>query len=377
MVEKILNREDVKSFLAETITLVKYNQKEIPNTFSEEKIPKEQYCFYVTIDAIIKYSIFAKKTSFDDYFDQVKRIVKKLQTHNDMMTAMHRLIIKTVKYELDIKEENELTNKMVIQYIAQKYDQEGYFFHAFLFNGQENLMYSDDEVNQVEEIIKLFDQYHINHSIETINREHPMIYYTDSPFMAAFYAYNSPFLLYQLCIELIRKNRKKEVESNDFFFQNFQNCYHSLDQLLKKYELPMNEKRKVLIFFENQWKKYDRKNSVPVIACVKKRGRGTYNLSFKKDEDLATCVGHLLESRVNDQKLDLSVKPDFYIPMPSMDKILENSKLSENSPEENELPDQEILEVANSYGSANVVAILGMLFIALGVILMLIMIGEG
>ena len=130
MLEKILNRDDVKSFLAETITLVKYTQKEIPNTFCEEKIPKEQYCFYQTMDALIKYSILCKNASFDEYFEQLKRILKKLQTHNDIQTAINRLIVKTVEVELGIKEENDLTNQIVIKYVTSKYDDERYFFHA-------------------------------------------------------------------------------------------------------------------------------------------------------------------------------------------------------------------------------------------------------
>ena len=110
MLQKILNREDVKSFLAEVITQVKFNDKEIPNTICEEKISKEQYSLYVVIDAIIKYYIIIGDNQFDLYFEQLKRVMKKLQTHHDIVVAVNRLLIKAVKNKLEIKEEKKNVN---------------------------------------------------------------------------------------------------------------------------------------------------------------------------------------------------------------------------------------------------------------------------
>ncbi len=377
MLEKILNRDDVKSFLAETITLVKYTQKEIPNTFCEEKIPKEQYCFYQTMDALIKYSILCKNASFDEYFEQLKRILKKLQTHNDIQTAINRLIVKTVEVELGIKEENDLTNQIVIKYVTSKYDDERYFFHAlpsYLVDSDEfsNLEF----VDKINQIIKILDQYKINHSLKEIVKDNQMMSYTDSPFMAFFYAYNSPIILYQLCIDLIRKNSKTEIESNDFFYKNFDKCYNYLDSILKKHELPMSEREKILTFFEQEWKKIN-EEYLPVLMVIKKTDMKKCNTSTFKDKDLAVCVMNILDSRWNDYKLPSSIRNAYLIHLPSLKEILKNTENQDNNNLVKDTPSQDMLEVGDSYGNVTIVAILGVLFIALGVILMIIMIERG
>ena len=75
----IFNREDVKSFLSDTFIMKRYYDKDIPLTICDEKVEKEQYSFYIVIDAIIKYFILiGDEDNFDSYFEQLQLIIRKV-----------------------------------------------------------------------------------------------------------------------------------------------------------------------------------------------------------------------------------------------------------------------------------------------------------
>lgn len=382
MLQKILDREDVKSFLAEVITQVKFNDKEIPNTICEEKISKEQYSLYVVIDAIIKYYIIIGDNQFDLYFEQLKRVMKKLQTHHDIVVAVNRLLIKAVKNKLEIKEETEQNKKKIIQYFYEKYIKEGYLYHSFSSYFYEegkvldknNYYYKYEEMKEIDHILS---KYKIEGAFsKNFDTEDARISFTDSAFMATFYSYHCPLFLYELCVKFIRKNSKKEIDINSFFWREYHTCLNNLDSFLKKKDIPLNDKNKILNFFKKEWKELNVSSSDSIIALIKRRDLHKDNLEeyhelLNSKDSLEDIVNRILDIRLNDHQINDSIKPEFYLQLPNINDILNKESEEVDISKENDHFDLE-----NSYGNATIVALFGVLLIALGVTITIIMIGR-
>ncbi len=380
MLENIWKRDDVKSFLSEVILQIKFNQKDIPNTFCEEKITRKQYSLYTCMDAIIKYFIIVDDNHFGCYLEQLRRIMKKLQTHNDITIAITRLLIQSVKSKLGIKDESPQSKKTVVQYFYDRYIKEGYLFHSFpgyFYEGPtelriENYYYQFEEMKQIHEIVK---KYRVGRAFSK-NFDIPTegISFTDSPFMALFYSYNCPLFLYELCIKLIKNDETKDNILDNFFMKNYNECYHQLDLFLKKREVPLNEKNKILNFFQSEWKKLEVTKASPVIACIKrekleKTSFEKYETLVDKEDSLENIITHILDVRLNDNQIQNSIQPEFYLKLPNIYEILESE-----IPQEKE--SKETMDLNNSYGNATVVALFGVLLIALGITLTIIMMGR-
>lgn len=380
MLEKVWKRDDVKSFLSEVILQTKFNQKDIPNTFCEEKITKSQYSLYTSMDAIVKYFIIVDDNHFEHFLEQLRRIMKKLQTHNDITTAITRLLIQSVKSKLSIKDESPQSKRLIIQYFYKRYIEEGYLFHSFpgVFYKEnvrlrpENYYYQFDEMKNIHEIIQ---KYKVGNAFsKKFDAPTGCISFTDSPFMAFFYSYNCPLFLYELCTKLIKNDETEDSILNHFFMRNYKACYHQLDSFLKKKEVPLNDKNKILYFFQTEWKKLEVTKTDSVIACIKrnkiqKSSLEKYEALVDSKDNLENIVNHILDVRWNDNQIQTSIQPEFYLKLPNIYELLENE-----IPREQDL--EEKIELNNSYGNATVVALVGVLLIALGITLTIIMMGR-
>ncbi len=380
MLENIWKRDDVKSLLSEVTLQVKFNHKDIPNTFCEEKITKKQYSLYTCMDAIIKYFIIVDDNRFDRYLEQLRRIMKKLQTHNDIAIAITRLLIQSVKDKLGIKDDSPQSKKVVVQYFYNRYIEEGYVFHSFpgYFYKEEqtlqieNYYYQFEEMKQIQEIIK---KYKIGKGFsKNFDTSIGHISFTDSPFMALFYSYNCPLFLYELCIKLIKNDETEEPILDNFFMKSYKNCYYQLDSFLKRKEIPWNDKNRILDFLQMEWNKLEVTKMAPVVACIKRKKleKSTleqYQALINSKDSLENIVNRILDVRLNDHQLQNSIQPEFYLKLPNIYEILEQ----EISQEQNS---KETMELNNSYGNATIVALFGVLLIALGITLTIIMMGR-
>lgn len=378
MIENILKREDVRGFLGEVLSQSKFNQKEIPNTFCEEKITKMQYSLFICLDAIIKYFIIVDNHHFDKFLEQLRRIIKKLNTHNDIVVAVNRLLIKAVKNKLGIKEESSQTKKIIIKYFYDQYIQKGYLFHSFpgCFNiNQEKLKVENFyyQFEQLQNIGSILNQYKIENSFSKKFDEVPHISFTDSFFMASFYSYHCPLFLYELSTKLVKNDDTEDEVLNHFFLKNYQKCYDQLDTFLKKKEVPLKDKNKILTFFEEQWQILNATKEQPVVAFIKrnsleKDSLDHYSSFIDSEESLEDIVSQILDTRYNDKPIDIDINPDFYLKLPNIHELLNQEVKEEEQKKE--------IKIDNSYGNATIVALFGVLLITLGITLTIMMMGR-
>lgn len=379
MIEDILKREDVKSFLGEVLSQEKFHRKEIPNTFCEEKITKLQYSLFICLDAIIKYFILLNDYHFEKFLDQLRRIVKKLNIHNDIVVAINRLLIQAVKNKLGLKEESSQSKKIIIKYFYDRYIQQGYLFHSLpgsLNRNQEklkveNFYYQSD---QLQNIGRILNQYKIENTFSKKFEGSPRLSFTDSFFMTSFYTYHCPLFLYELSTKLIKNDDTEEEVLNHFFLRNYQKCYHQLDTFLKKKEVPLKDKNKILTFFQEQWEHLNVTKEQPVVAFIKrssleKNSLEHYSNLLHSKEDLESIVSQILDTRYNDKQIEGDIGPEFYLKLPSIHEFLDK-EVKEDLKEEK-------VKIDNSYGNATIVALFGVLLITLGITLTIMMMGRG
>lgn len=381
MLENIFNRKDIKDFLADTITQIKYNNKEIPNTICEEKITKEQYCLYIAIDSIIKYFIIIGDYNFDVYFEQIKKALRKLQTHNDIVIAVNRLLINAVMSKLNVREETQQSKKIIIKYFYGKYIKEGYLYHSYpSYFYEDNKMIDIDnfyyDYDEIKEINEIFNKNKIENNLKKDELE-PSISFTDSSFTAPFYAYNNPIFLYELCTKVIKNNTKNEINNNSFFYREYNTCYNQLNKFLGKRDIAFNEKNKILLFFKEEWKNLNTSNNEPLIAFIKRKTLNkdsleNYDNLINSENSLENIVKYILETRLYDEKSYENIKPEFYLKLPNINELLNKEEMDDKE----QLKENEQTQIDNNYGNATILALFGTLLIALGVTITIIMIGR-
>ena len=326
MLEKIFNRTDVKKILVDTITQSKLIEKEIPNTICGEKMQQEQYCLYLVIDAIIKYFIIVDdENNFDDYLDQLKQIVKKIKIHNDLVMAVNRLLVKFVQKKLNITNlNNKDQTKKIITYFYNKYIQEGYLFYVLPnYFYDEGKCLNMEKYNSYEMIEKqvsdILDKYKIENPLSNKKEDfNNKVKITDSAFMMGFYAYNSPELLYQLGYNLIRKNSKKDHENSHFFFREYYTCLNNLDNILRKKEIPLADKNRILEIFKSEWKKEKLVSDSLMVTFVKRKMINKDNLDdYQKILDsnltLDEAIHYILDIRYDEYISIDNITKDFCI----------------------------------------------------------------
>lgn len=384
MFNKILSRDDVVSFLKELATEEVYLNKDIPNKIYGEKINKTEYPIYTFIDAIVKYCIVIDDIElFDNYLDQLKRIIKKVESHNDIQMGVIKLLIKYVSHKLNLTDlENENNKKKIIDFFYNKYIVEGYFYHSFPSIYKSNV--SEDGINnytlpeELTEIDSILSKYKIGELFTEEFDRGTHISITDSLFMAYFYAVGAPYYLEEISINL---DRNKKTDDKAYMLKDYDKCKNNISEVIKRKEMKEKDKKILMDFFNREWERLDISNSIPITAMIKrkylnKNSLSNYNEILEKsiNLDISKSVKKILESRYNEENINISIPTDKLelIELPNI-KELCKVKEKKNTTDEDNISNN---IVYNETGNATVVALIGILLITLGVTITIIMLGK-
>lgn len=358
----IFNREDVKSFLSDTFIMKRYNDKDIPLTICDEKVEKEQYSFYIVIDAIIKYFILiGDEDNFDSYFEQLQLIIRKVNTSNDMNIAVIRLLIKYIKLKLEISENTDKNNNMIVEYVYDKYIKDGYLY---------SVCFEDEKSKEEKErIIGILKKYKI--AVDDLENLENTV--TDYPFMMAFYAYNGPKFLYNLLIKTVEKNDLKYIGGNDYFLKNREKSIKDLNEFLIKKDIPLKEKDYIIDFVKENWTNLDLSKSKVNVFFIKRSTVGKdsidlYDGIMDNEKDLDHRIRRILEPRYNNISINTDSMFDFQISLPNINEVVDRRKVN------NDIENSES-DTSNSYGSINIIILVGTILLMIGIILTIIKIG--
>ena len=384
MFYKIFKREDITQFIKTILSEDIYINKDIPNMISEEKISKIEYPIYIFIDAIIKYFIIIDdERLFDNYLEQLKQIIKKVENHNDIQMGIIKLLIKYAAHKNNIENIDNVENKKkLVEYFYNKYITEGYFYHSFpsvykdsvLKTGLDpsNYYKSLDELKEIDEIL---NKYKVDNLFSKGLDKIPYIAVTDSFFMAYFYASSSPLYLKELSVDISDNNKKNNGYA--YLLKDYNECIKNINLFIKRKEVKESDKEKIFKFLETEWANLDINNSTLTVAVIKRKDIGKNNLPNYQNilndvdtNDIYTSVKKILETRYNEEEIVNKIPADkiTVLELPNIKnfyKKKEDEKIKSN------------IEINNNeVGSATIVALLGVLLITLGVTITIIMLGK-
>ncbi len=387
MLNKILNREDIISFLKELTTEEIYINKDIPNKIYGERINKTEYPAYIFIDAIVKYCIIIDDIElFDNYLDQLKRILKKVESHNDIQMGVIKLLIKYASHKLNLIDlENEDSKKKLIDFFYNKYIVEGYFYHSFPSiyknNVSENGINSYTLPEELSEIDSILSRYKIEGLFTEEFDRGTHISITDSLFLAYFYAVAAPYYLEELSINL---DRNKKIDDKAYMLKDYSKCKNNINEVIKRKEMKEKDKTKIIDFFNREWERLDISNAIPTTAIIKRKYLNKNSLSNydeilekAKNLDVSASIKKIFESRYNEENINISIPSDKLqiIELPNIKELCKIEKKKDTNDVDN-INNTESTSVHNEAGNATVVALIGVLLITLGVTIMIIMLGK-
>lgn len=395
MLDRILNRADVKEFLHEVLIDNRFNDKVSPKTPEQTTYPKTEYSLILMMDALIKYAIlFDTDDLVDEYILQLRRFMKKCENDRDLVEGINRILgrITAVILKIDLDQIEEVENKKkILAYIYDRYITNGYVFHSFPFSyknivterGLDSLDYPCN-IKALKEINKIFQAHNEKNVFGKDLDDIAYITITDSPALAYHYAFSAPSYLSQLVATSSYMENDKKYDRGAYYRKEFQKAEKNVEQLCRDLELSNNESTIVLEQFVNEWKRLDVTKARPVVAFIKRK---TVNRNYLKDyrnildtcdkEELSYSVERILTARISSEKRYTPIaKEDIKIvELPEyreiyyndLDFIEEIEQKAEDIVKE-EMPERVNLrmEVVNTYGNASILALFGILLITLG-----------
>lgn len=353
-----------------------------------------QYSLLIIMDIVIKYQIIINDKEYDNYFlEGLEDIAYNFLSHKELILNGNKLLTNLVSKKLNLEITSNENKKIILKYIYEKYIVHGYCFHSFpsVFKKEveENGLTKEIDIKELNDLKKI-KYIFANHNYENIiskdlKARSKAIYITDSPAMAYYYAFRSPEYLAELTSLSNYYKNVKDYDYNAFYEKKYKKCRENLIKICDHINMTTKEKNTVLKTFDKRWNKLDMSNSIPCIAFINRSDLAKDSLP--NIEEIINSVDkidiNILVAKITDSRykiirrysdinsLDLKV-----ITMPSYREIKNKGfilktkeKLTKEVEQIEELPNYKF---AYSTGSANVVALLGLLLITLGLTLSII-----
>lgn len=360
-----------------------------------------RYSLLIIIDFIIKYKIVIEPDTYnDELLNDLEIIANTYTNHQELVLSLNNLLIKYISKVLNIIDIDNISNqKQILMYLYDKYIVNGYCFHSFPSHfkniiDENGLDQSVDykQINYLKKINYIFNNHNYKNIISrNLNSKANAIYITDSPAMAYYYAFRSPYYLAEVTSISPYYKNITSYDKEAFYRKDYDACKANLTNLCNHTNMTEKEKSTVLKSFTKIWNDLDMSNSTPCIAFIKRKDLAKNSLS--NINEIINSIGQVelvyLISKITDSKysiirrfspidsLNLSI-----ITMPSYREIKNNEFISKEKPKvvlnlkkEEIVPKEEKsfnFKYAYSYGNANVVALTGLLLITLGLTLTII-----
>ena len=389
MLDEYLKRDDVLNFIKEIKHNERYFQKEKSRFENYSICISDELALYIFYNAIFLYKIIVDDVYlFDEYIEQLEKIYKKINSCDDLMEGIHKLIGKMVVTKLKISDiTNTISREKVISYIFDKYVINGYFIHGFNTSYTESIMSNGfmpgnyfnyySEFNQVNDI---FNKYHEGCIIEKDFSDFKVTF-TDDFIMGCYYSTYAPMYF-------------SNFLSNEEYFgkRNRQDGYLIDDYSLATYGLKRftnfnmfdgRDREFVFNLVKKEWDLLHRCDKKISLLLVKRAflNHKELNISdyLNDDNDLYDVIDRLISSDYHNISCRKEITKDNFI-IVDLDLYYEKEEEVPLTPEE-ELYQYKELEVGkdflNVYGKISVFLLVGGLLIITGVLLTIFMILRG
>lgn len=390
VLEKILQKKEVTLLINNLFSNSCYKGKKLNSSINYELTSDVMQPFFILLDAFYKYQIIIDDDEYlDEYVFQVDKLLRKIDNIFDIIAGINRILVRFCALKLKINNLEDITNRRIIlSYIYDKYIVNGYIFHGYsgIYKDQikNNGFIPEQYTNMYSrflEIEKIFERHNVG-SIMDKDFNEKYTYFTDSFMMGCYYAANSPMYFSKLlCGEDLDNN--KGYDELAYFKNDYYGCFNNLNKVMKICKFNDSEKKRVLKICYDQWKLLQKNSAGINILLLKRSALGLDKLD-DIDEILGNCgnvdfgesINKIIGSRNNKICIiqRISNKDLKFVEIPNYRAIID---LKENCTTKNDRINKNEEKVANAYGSASLFAIVGSLFITVGVILTIIMISRG
>ena len=375
MFNDILGKENVTKLLKELVNNDRYNKKNIEGSIDYLRFIDNELALFIAMDALYKYKIIIDdKDLLNDFVEQLNLLFRKIDNLGDITTGINRLITKFVVLKLGYKDKEEEKKQEIINYVYDKYINNGYIFHA-INDVYENDIRRDGFVpqnynNLYKEFIEV--QNLIGKDILDKDFNSDEVSFTDSFEMAYFYAVNSPIYFYKLLCdnELIIKLEDKKA----YLYNSYEDSLKNINKIINKLELSDEKGSKVKEVFDKEWNLINRTNYCPTIMAIKRnlvlKDSGSLYNSINYDLSLSEVIGKIINSKYNDIKYSNKIDSSNieFIKVPSYNSLKikkENNNKEVVIKEEN--------KISNDLGKVSILLLVGSLLVTLGVIITIVM----
>ena len=374
VLERVLDRKDVCFLINEITNNLSYQNK-------DGRLFLKYNCSYQALftlyDALFKYCIIIKDVRYlDNYVLQVGKMFRKFNNIYDIEKAINILIINICSEKLGISDRSSYSNKkMILRYIYERYINDGYLFHGFsgIYKDviERDGFVPEEYYNNYAAFVDI-DKIFSRHKIYNIMNKkfyNSEIYLTDNFSNACFYGANSPMYFYHLLCDNIVSSTNQS--SNLYLKNDYYGCFKNLGEVIKKTELNSAEKKFVMKSCLEEWKLLNKNTANINVLLVKRRLFGYDRIDFVED-----ILNNDRDFVLNDAIFNLLYCNNDRIPIKTrinsrdIEFVLIPNHIYKYSIKKNNALDDEL---SNAYGKASILALLGSIFITLGVIVTIIM----
>lgn len=389
MLDKYLNRKEVISFINELENNNIFCSISAYENSNYGKYIGSELALYTFYDALMKYKIIIDDENlFDDFFEQVQKIYRRITTYDDLVLGIKKVICNIVGVKIGIKNFHSLENRnAIIKYIYNKYVVEGYYYHGFstIYENAitENGFIPDSYENfysLMKHVDKIFSKYGASNIMKR-DFDNGKIYFTDDFIMSCHYSIVSPNYFYNLLFN--EEVYGKRIRKDGYLIGDYSTCIKNLKRFMSNNLFSEKDKNYVLKVVNDMWNylhKVDRKISILVVKRKLIDGDNkTHVNDFLNDKcDLYEIVDRIFSSKysnvvvnkiINSNNLEVISLNDFY-----RNKVIKKGSKSNDIVNFNINFNNELL---NAYGRASIFIILGSMMITLGVIITIISILRG
>ncbi len=374
MLDEVLEQVKVKKIINNIKNISEKEKK--ANSINYKLFSNQDKILFIFYDALFKYQVIInEEIYFDDYLEQLDKLLKKINNIDDLTLGVNNLICKFTSIKLGIKD-IEKDKEEILRYLYDKYIINGYFFHGFSSIYEESIKrYGFDTGNylnyyeEFKNINNIFAKYGITNFLEK-DFSKKKAYFTDNFIKSCSYSVNSPGYFYNLLYnrEYNHLKLKKDILSK----ASFDDALKNIKKILNFLEFTDNDKNYILNLVKEEWHLlFSSKRNISIL--VVKRNlfpyRNTIDIEslFKENIGVYEAVDKLLSERnpnityedlIEANELEIISLPGLWEEEVN-DKKIEKMELAN--------------EFGNMYGNISPLILIGAILISLGVIISIIM----
>ena len=390
MLEELLKREDVNSFIKILKNNDRYFDKEFKKIADRKITVGKELALYIFYESLYKFQLlFEDVYMFDEYMIQLDRLYKRIDNFDDIEVGINKLLCKLLTIKLDIKDEQEIDSRReIIEYVYDKYIVDGYYIHGFNtsytkeilekgFNPEEYQNYYD----KFSKLNKIFAKYNV---INIIDKDFTKkeVTFTDNFLMACYYSTYGPnfFSKFLKSEDYFGRLQKQDGYLIDDYNLTISRLKRFMDNNLFKED----DKKFILDLVKDEWDLLHREDKKISLLLVKRDEISKDKISLSEyinsDEDLYDVVDRLLSSKKNKIECSNTIPSD-KLEIITLDTYYEKTDVDFDKEYEEQLDkyrlEQENKEFMDTYGSVSILLIAGSLLITLGVIVTIFMVIRG